>query len=83
MSEGYDNEGENDRLGKAIDGHVHEYDTIHGVTYVDLFQLETSEKIYDAGCSERSIQPALSLCSRQLKQSWFEPFEGLDAATWR
>jgi hypothetical protein len=40
MSEGYDNEGENDRLGKAIDGHVHEYDTIHGVTYVDLFQLE-------------------------------------------
>jgi len=39
MSEGYDVHA-NDGLGKAVDGHVHAYDTIHGVSYVDLFRLE-------------------------------------------
>ena len=32
--------GKNDGLGKAVDGHVHDYDGIHDVNYVDLFQLE-------------------------------------------
>ena len=40
-SEGYMvHTGENDGLGKAVDGHVHDYDGIHDVNYVDLFQLE-------------------------------------------
>ncbi|MDH3980991.1 MAG: PilC/PilY family type IV pilus protein [Gammaproteobacteria bacterium] len=30
----------NDGLGRAVDGHVHDYDGIHGVDYVDLFTLE-------------------------------------------
>ena len=29
-----------DSLGYAVDGHVHEYDTINGIDYVDLFELE-------------------------------------------
>jgi hypothetical protein len=39
MSEGY-NVSVNDGLGKAVDGHVHGYDTVHGVNYVDHFELE-------------------------------------------
>jgi PilY1 beta-propeller domain len=38
-SEGY-NVTTSDGLGGAVDGHVHAYDTIHGVYWVDLFQLE-------------------------------------------
>ncbi len=38
-SEGY-NVTTSDGLGRGVDGHVHEYDTINGVTWVDLFQLE-------------------------------------------
>jgi hypothetical protein len=38
-SEGY-NITEYDGLGGAVDGHVHDYDTMHDVEYVDLFQLE-------------------------------------------
>ena len=38
-SEGY-NVTTSDGLGGGVDGHVHEYDTIHGVYWVDLFQLE-------------------------------------------
>ena len=38
-SEGY-NVTENDGLGYGVDGHVHGYDEIHGVNYVDLFDLE-------------------------------------------
>jgi len=30
----------NDQLGRAVDGHVHNYDEIHDVDYVDLFELE-------------------------------------------
>jgi hypothetical protein len=66
MSEGYDNESINDKLGKAIDGHVHDYDTIHGVPYVDIFQLEprrgkasltpTKKELYsDNTCESGSI----------------------------
>jgi len=39
MSEGY-NVTTNDGLGKAVDGHVHGYDTVHGITYVDYFEIE-------------------------------------------
>jgi Tfp pilus tip-associated adhesin PilY1 len=39
MSQGY-NIQTNDGLGKAVDGLVHEYSDIHGVSYVDLFELE-------------------------------------------
>ena len=40
-SEGYNNGiGENDGLGRGVDGHVHDYDTMHNVDWVDLFQLE-------------------------------------------
>ena len=39
MSEGY-NVTTNDGLGKAVDGHVHGYDTVHGVTYVDYYGIE-------------------------------------------
>jgi hypothetical protein len=38
-SEGY-NIQSNDGLGRAVDGHVHDYDGTHGVDYVDLFTLE-------------------------------------------
>ena len=38
-SEGY-NVQVNDGLGGAIDGHVHDYDGIHDVDYVDLFEIE-------------------------------------------
>ncbi|MGB7934194.1 MAG: hypothetical protein WCH04_18610, partial [Gammaproteobacteria bacterium] len=38
-SEGY-NIQINDGLGGAVDGHVHDYDGIHSVDYVDLFELE-------------------------------------------
>jgi len=39
MSEGYSIQS-NDGIGKAVDGLVHEYSDIHGVSYVDLFELE-------------------------------------------
>jgi PilY1 beta-propeller domain len=39
MSEGY-NVTANDGYGKAVDGLVHEYSDINGITYVDLFELE-------------------------------------------
>jgi len=39
MSEGY-NVQTSDGLGKAVDGLVHEYSDMHGVSYVDLFELE-------------------------------------------
>jgi len=39
LSEGY-NVTDNDGLGQAADGHVHGYDTIHLVDYVDMFELE-------------------------------------------
>ena len=38
-SEGY-NIQTHDGLGRAVDGHVHDYDTMHDVQYVDLFELE-------------------------------------------
>jgi hypothetical protein len=40
-SEGYNNFDQgNDGMGRAVDGHVHDYDTMHDVNYVDLFKLE-------------------------------------------
>ena len=38
-SEGYQ-EDTSDGLGQAIDGHFHDYDTINGISYVDLFEIE-------------------------------------------
>jgi len=38
-SQGY-NVTQGDGLGRAVDGHVHDYDTLNGVIHVDLFQLE-------------------------------------------
>ena len=38
-SEGY-NIQTNDGMGRGVDGHVHDYDTMHDVEFVDLFQLE-------------------------------------------
>ncbi len=38
-SEGY-NINSNDGLGRGVDGHVHDYDTMHNVDWVDLFELE-------------------------------------------
>ncbi len=38
-SEGY-NVQTQDGLGRAVDGHIHDYDTMHDVDYVDLFELE-------------------------------------------
>ena len=38
-SEGY-NITRNDGLGRGVDGHVHDYDTMHNVDWVDLFELE-------------------------------------------
>jgi len=61
-SEGYNNffQG-NDGMGRAVDGHVHDYDGMHDVEYVDLFQLEprrgkanmvaTLAATQDASCS--------------------------------
>jgi len=38
-SEGYNIQAP-DGLGRAVDGHVHDYDTMHNVDWVDLFELE-------------------------------------------
>jgi hypothetical protein len=38
-SQGY-NVTVGDGLGRGVDGHFHDYDTVNGVTYVDLFRLE-------------------------------------------
>jgi hypothetical protein len=38
-SEGYNING-HDGLGRGVDGHVHDYDTMHNVDWVDLFELE-------------------------------------------
>ena len=38
-SQGY-NVTQGDGLGRGVDGHVHDYDTLNGVTYLDLFRLE-------------------------------------------
>lgn len=38
-SEGY-NVRTSDGLGRGVDGHVHDYDTIHDVSWVDYFELE-------------------------------------------
>jgi len=39
MSDGY-NVQENDGLGQQVEGIVHAYSDIHGISYVDLFELE-------------------------------------------
>lgn len=36
-----------DGLGRSVDGHVHDYDTIHGISYVDMFELEKRRGIGD------------------------------------
>ena len=55
-SEGYD-VNTPDGLGRAVDGHVHAYDTIHGVDYVDLFQLEPRRGLANLAASTPSIGP--------------------------
>ena len=55
-SEGY-NVDVPDGLGRAVDGHVHAYDTIHGVDYVDLFQLEPRRGLANLAASTPSIAP--------------------------
>jgi hypothetical protein len=47
-SEGY-NITTSDGLGGGVDGHVHAYDLIHGVTWVDLFQLEPRRGLANLG----------------------------------
>ena len=57
MSEGYQIRAGDypDGLGRAVDGHVHGYDTIHNITYVDLFELEPRRGLADLGAT--SIDP--------------------------
>ncbi|MBW1870028.1 MAG: hypothetical protein JRI73_12280, partial [Deltaproteobacteria bacterium] len=52
-SEGY-NVDTGDGLGRGVDGHVHKYDTIHGVDYVDLFELEPRPGLANLGASVAS-----------------------------
>jgi hypothetical protein len=52
-SEGYNIES-NDGLAGGIDGHVHEYDTIHGVDHVDLFELEPRRGLGNLAASSTS-----------------------------
>jgi hypothetical protein len=61
-SEGYNIET-NDRLSSGIDGHVHEYDTIHGVDYVDLFELEPRRGLANLAASSASTDPDSGACS--------------------
>ena len=58
-SEGY-NVTSSDGLGRGVDGHVHKYDTIHGVDYVDLFELEPRRGLANLGASVPSIAPDIS-----------------------
>ena len=52
-----------DGLGRAVDGHVHQYDTINGVDYVDLFQLEPRRGLANLAASTPSIAPVSGACS--------------------
>ncbi len=61
-SEGYNIET-HDALGRGIDGHVHEYDTIHGVDYVDLFELEPRRGLANLAASTPSVDPVAGACS--------------------
>lgn len=47
-SEGYDVRS-SDGLGRAVDGHVHAYDTIHNVNWVDFFELEPRRGLGNMG----------------------------------
>jgi hypothetical protein len=58
-SEGY-NVTTSDGLGRGVDGHVHKYDTIHGVDYVDLFELEPRRGLASLGASVASTAPDAS-----------------------
>jgi hypothetical protein len=60
-SEGY-NIQLNDGLGGAVDGHVHDYDGIHNVDHVDLFELEPRRGLANLDASVVA-PPAGGVCS--------------------
>ncbi|MGD2138108.1 MAG: PilC/PilY family type IV pilus protein, partial [Gammaproteobacteria bacterium] len=45
-SEGYNVET-SDGLGRGVDGHFHDYDTVNGISYVDVFELEPRRNLGD------------------------------------
>jgi hypothetical protein len=61
-SEGY-NIQTHDGLGRAVDGHVHAYDTIHDVDYVDLFELEPRRGMGNLAATLAPVAPISGTCS--------------------
>ena len=50
-----------DGLGGAVDGHFHDYDTVNGVSYVDLLQLEPRRGLASRAASSSS-SPVAGKC---------------------
>ena len=46
-----------DGLGRGIDGHFHDYDTINGVTYVDLFRLDPRRGLSSLAPEYKGVSP--------------------------
>ena len=56
QSEDYNVSPPGDGLGKAVDGHFHDYDTVNGVSYVDLLQLEPRRDLTSLAASATTPQ---------------------------
>jgi hypothetical protein len=60
-SEGY-NIQSNDGLGRGVDGHVHDYDTMHQVDWVDLFEMEPRRGLANF-IAAKAADPVAGACS--------------------
>ncbi len=56
QSQGY-NVTLGDGLGRGVDGHFHDYDTVNGVTYVDLFRLEPRRGLASLAPEYKGVSP--------------------------
>ena len=61
-SEGY-NVQTPDGLGRAVDGHIHDYDTMHDVDYVDLLELEPRRGKANLVTTLAPVAPVSEVCS--------------------
>lgn len=61
-SAGYQN-ADNDGLSRTVDGLVHEYDSINGISYVDLFELEPRRGLASLAPTSASTDIVSNACS--------------------
>ena len=66
-SEGYQ-DNVNDGLGHTIDGLVHDYDTMNGVSYVDLFELEPRRGLASLAPASPGIDAVGGDCSDEVNE---------------